>query len=192
MIRCYACGQSGADSDRFCGACGARLAPTAPSYAPPPTVAATATDRTAVILVVVLVGLVSVVAVAILYVMASGLTTHPPVPSFGVTVSRSLDGLEWVLTFTSVPQGFTQNGTSVSLLTASGTWLLTPTTLYQLEGNGQAGVRYVPKATGVSYTACAPGDRIFMASGTGTNQYPAGTMVHIIGAGTILYSGTLQ
>ncbi len=196
MNRCNSCGMVGMDSDQFCGNCGSRLAPTAPPYPYYVPVRAPQTDRTAVIIVVVIVVILvlTTAGAAILYVMVSGLIPpHTMLPrTLGVTVTRSSDGLNWILTFTSVPTGLMQNATMFSMFAYNGSWVFTPTSLYLLEGGGQAGVRYVPNVTGPANTACEPGDRILVAYGSGTDQYPAGTVAHIINAESILYSGTLQ
>ncbi len=193
MNRCPSCGAVGADSDQFCGNCGARLAPIRPPYPYYPPSWAPPQNHTGVIVaVVVVVLLVLVVLPAILYVLTSGLTTHLPQPrSLGVTVARSSDGSNWILTFTSVPTGLLQNDTLLSLTSSSGSALLNPTTLYAFE-RGLDGVRYVPYMTGPSLTTCAPGDQILLAFGSGANQYPPGTQVYITANGDVLYVGTLQ
>ncbi len=195
MNRCNSCGVVGADSDQFCGNCGSRLAPTAPPYPYYGPVRAPQTDRTAVIIVVVVVVILvlTTAGAAILYVMVSGLIPpHTTLPRMlGVSVSRSADGSNWILTFTAVPTGLLQNDTLLSLTSSSGGALLDPTTLYALE-RGLAGVRYVPYLTGPSFTACAPGDQILVAFGSGPSQYPPGTQVQITANATVLYIGTLQ
>ncbi len=194
---CPSCGTPAAPSDRFCANCGARLAPATAPYPYPayPAWGPAPRDRTALIVVLVVIAVAAVVvAPAVLYVLVSGFIPHvsPQPRALGVVISLSSDGSNWILTFTSVPTGVTQNGTMLYLTSASGPTLLPGTTLYQLEGSGQLGVRYVPSVTGPTFTTCAAGDRILAATGNGTSQYPAGTQAVIVNGGSVLFSGTLQ
>ncbi len=192
---CPSCGSSLAPTDRFCENCGApNLWP--PGYVPyAPVVMPQRSDHTALIVVGVV--LVVVLALpALLYVIVLGLTAPlsqwSPPSHLGVTVSRSPDGSNWILTFTSVATGLSQNETSFALLSASGATMLLSRTLFLLEGSGFAGVRYVPVVTGSMMTTCAVGDRILVAYGTAANQYPAGTQVQITSVSSVLYAGSLQ
>lgn len=194
---CPSCGTPGAPSDRFCGNCGARLAPAAspfphasyPTWAPPPR-----NDAALVVVLVAIAVVALVIAPAAVYLLVSGFPhTRLPAPrTLGVVTSLSSDGSNWILTFTSVPTSLTQNATLLSLESASGSSLLPATTLYQLEGSGRQGVRYVPAVIGPTYTVCGPGDRILMATGNGTSQYPAGTQAAIVNDGNVLFAGILQ
>lgn len=200
MSNCPSCGTPVAPPGRFCIRCGAPLAPPATYYPYPPyypPVAPPHKDNTALIVVlVVLLVVMSVGMPALLYVMVSGLIpppiqTNPPV-AIGVVVTKSADGTNWILTFTSVPTGLSQNSTTLTLFSGSGATLLPSTTMYQLEGNGLNGVRYIPAITGATFTTCAAADQILVATGSGTNQYPAGTGFQISNAGRISAAGTVQ
>ncbi len=195
---CPSCGTPAAPSDRFCANCGAPLAPATSPYPYPTYPAWGPAPRNHTALIVIL-GVIAVVAVvmapAVLYLLVSGfippVTTQPP-RMLGVVTSSSSDGSNWILTFTSVPTGITQNDTILYFISASGSTLLPGTTLYELEGSGRLGVRYIPSVTGPTYTTCAAGDRILAATGSGTSQYPAGTQATIVNRGIVLFSGTLQ
>ncbi len=195
--QCPRCGRLAAASDRFCGDCGAGLAPASYPYYPYyPTAGPAPTNHTALIVAVVLIVVVVLVVLpALLYVVVSGLITPiapGPPKSLGVVISRSTDGSTWILIFTSVPTGLGQNDTMLSVASAGGAALLAPTSLYHLEGSGLVGVRYAPYQTGPAFTACAAGDQIFLAAGSGANQYPAGTQATIVNRGSILFLAALQ
>ena len=64
---------------------------------------------------------ITVVLAAVLYVMVSGLISTPQTSQqIGAAVSRSGDGTNWIITFTSVPSGLAQTTTYFSLTTSSG------------------------------------------------------------------------
>ncbi len=197
LAYCPSCGWPIGPTDRFCGNCGVACLWT-PGYVPYlPTVTPPRGDHTALIVVaVVLVVVFVLVLPAVLYVLVSGLIYPPvtitPPSALGVAVSRSTDGSTWILTFTSVATGLSQNGTSFTLISASGATMLPSRTLFLLEGSGFAGVRYVPLVTGPALTTCQAGDRILVAIGAGTDQYPAGTQAEITTASSVLYTGTLE
>jgi hypothetical protein len=145
-----------------------------------------------VVVVVVVVGLSVMV-----YILASlTMQFNPPVDgnpgAIGLVVSRTADGLYWNLTFTSVPLVATQNGTTLTLTSGSGATLLPATTMFHLEGSGVNGVKYIPFITGSNVTSCADRDRVLIANGTGTNNYPAGTQYLFTIGSTWLASGTLR
>ena len=195
MNRCSHCQAVGAASDQFCGNCGALLAPTVPPYPNYPPSWGPRKDYTGlVVVVVIIVVLVVVVLPAVLYVLVSSVISYsPPVPRvLGVTVSPSSDGSTWILTFTNVPAGLTQNSTTLTMISPGGGTLLSATTLFRLEGTGVSGVRYIPYLTGPSSTLCAPGDRILAAMGSGTGQYPPGSQAELVSGTNLLYVGTLQ
>jgi hypothetical protein len=195
MIRCNSCGTVGSECDQFCGGCGSRMAPTAPAsrYYPPPW-APPKDDTGPIMAIVIIVVLGGVILPAMVYVIGFGVSTHLPQSpsSIGATISPSTNATKWVVTFTSVPTGLAQNGTTISLTTSGGSTLLRATTMSNLEGAGVDGVTYVPAVTGPSYTLCAPGDRILIPIGNGPGQYPIGTQVEIINGPNVLFSGTLQ
>ncbi len=101
----------------------------------------------------------------------------PPVvtPTLGLIISRSGDGTNWTVTFTSVPPSMTQNTTYVSLYGSSGLPVFNETSLYQLEGAGVNEVVYLPVQTGPSNTNCAPGDTILISIA----RYPSGTQLRL-------------
>ncbi len=195
---CPSCGTLAAASDRYCGNCGVPLAPaTAPSpYPSYPPWGPAPRDHTTLIVVLVVIAVVAVViAPALLYVLVSGFiqpVSPGPPRALGVVTSTSSDGSHWILTFTSVPTGLTQNDTRFYLNSANGSTLLPGTTLYQLEGSGRLGVQYAPSVRGSTYTTCVAGDRILAARGNGAGRYPAGTQAMIVNGGNVLFSGTLQ
>ncbi len=195
LAYCPSCGSPLAPADHFCANCGVAslwnpgYVPYAPMAIPPRN------DHTALIVVVVVLAVILALP-TVMYVIVSGFlmpptTTCCPNP-FGVRLSRSSDGSNWILTFTSVPTGLSQNATLLTLISASGAPMLPSTNLFLLEGAGSAGVRYVPLVTGPTLTTCSAGDRILVAYGSGTDQYPAGTLAQITNDGSVLYAGTLQ
>ncbi len=112
----------------------------------------------------------------------------PPAPvTLGVTLARSSDGTNWILTFTAVPSGLSQNSTSLTIQSAAGSALLNATTLYHLEGGGVAGVEYRPVQTGPAYTDCAVADTILIS----VAGYPAGSQVMITSPSSVLYTHSL-
>jgi archaeal type IV pilus assembly protein PilA len=135
---------------------------------------------------------ITVVLAAVLYVMVSGLITGPgsTPKAIGVSVTRSSDGTNWVILFTSVPSGLGVNTTALTLISGSGSTLFGPKNLGTIEVGTTNGVQYIPATAGA--TACAAGDRILAALGTGANQYTTGTQYQITNGGTILASGTFS
>ncbi len=134
---------------------------------------------------------ITVVLAAVLYVMVSGLISGPGAApkSIGINVGKSSDGSNWILTFTSVPTGFGQNGTTLTLISGSGATLLAATPLYTLKTQ-TSGVQYFP--TTITGAPVSVGDRILAAFGSGASQYPAGVQYQIASSGSILASGTLS
>src|SRR6267143_3730409 len=72
---------------------------------------------------------ITVVLAAVLYVMVSGLLspTGSGPRAIGVAPSRSGDGTNWTLTFTSVPSGLTTAGTKLTIISGGGATALTST-----------------------------------------------------------------
>jgi flagellin-like protein len=134
---------------------------------------------------------ITVVLAAVLYVMVSGLISGPgsTPKAIGAGVTRSSDGTNWIITFTSVPTGLSQNSTTLTLISGSGATLMSSKSMFTLETLTN-GVKYIPIAQGA--TACAAGDRILAALGTGANQYPSGTQYQISNGASILASGTFS
>lgn len=130
---------------------------------------------------------ITVVLAAVLYVMVSGLfNPHNTTAKFlGAAVSKSGDGLDWVLTFTSVPLGVTQNETAFLLLAANGTTAFQATTLFQLE-KPVGGVEYIPVSYGPQ--GLSVGDRVLIS----VAGHPSGTLFEFVASGTVISTGTLQ
>jgi len=145
-----------------------------------------ATGVSPVIATILLVA-ITVVLAAVLYVMVSGLfNPHNTTAKFlGVEIGQTGSGANWVLTFTSVPSGVTQNDTTLTLLAANGSTALLPKTLFQLE-TVTTGVQYIPATYGPA--TLGVGDRVLVS----VASYPLGTQFQFVSGGTILSSGTLQ
>ncbi len=189
LTNCPSCGTPAGPADVFCQTCGARVgyAPSYPGYYPPMAPPHSESNTLIIVLVVLLV-VVMLVFPAIMYVMVSGLITGPGTAprAIGVTVMRSTDGSDWVLTFTSVPTSLSVSATMLTLISSSGTPMLSSTSLSSLEGAGMSGVTYMPAAMGSMY--CNAGDRLLAS----TTTYPSGTQYEIINGGSILASGQMQ
>ncbi len=191
---CVACGKALKPDHAFCSNCGTPVAAGPPPYlyvpTPPPR-----KDYTGLIVIgVVLLVVFMVVLPAVLYLLVSSLLV-PPVPpgppaSIGVAVSLSMDGTSWILTFTYVPSSLSPSTTWLALYSASNSTWQFASDLSSLEGVGLSGVVYVPATSGNPY--CAAGDRILIAAGTGTNEYPSGTQFHLTNNGGVLAAGILQ
>ncbi len=130
---------------------------------------------------------ITVVLAAVLYAMVSGIfNPHTTTAEYlGVSLSRSLNGTEWILTFVSVPTGLGQNETSLVLRAGNGSTALPATTLYLLEAASN-GVRYFPAAYGPA--TAGVNDRVVIA----TASFPSGTQYLFVASGVILTTGTLQ
>ncbi len=199
MVYCPSCGAASAPSDRYCGNCGTPTIVT-PGYVPYMPMAPPAHDRTAmiIVLVVVLVVVGSIGVSALLYVMVSGLIQGPsytPI-ALGATVSRSADGTNWTITFTSVPTNVNPSITYFGLITASGSQAMPDTPLVSLGGSliylsnslGSLYVRYSGQTTG----AVSAGDTITVGTTTSLLLSTTGFQGRITFAGSILWMGTLQ
>lgn len=129
---------------------------------------------------------ITVVLAAVLYVMVSGLVTGPGgTPQTIITqVSRTGDGLNWVVSFQSVPSGMANASVSLVVFASDGTVSFA---LASLDGllTTTNGVRYVPIGSGSTLTA---GDRVHLATGT----YLAGSTFQLHGPEGLLGSGKLQ
>lgn len=149
-----------------------------------------------IVIVVVLAGTVGMSA--LLYVMVSGLIgTGPPSPIFfGVTTTRSADGTNWTLTFTSVPSNVNPSVTYLGLLSASGAEVIPLTTFTSLSGGmvslssglGSLYVRYTGQTTGV----VSAGDFLSIGTVTSLGTATVGFQGRIMFAASIVWSGTLQ
>ena len=132
---------------------------------------------------------ITVVLAAVLYVMVSGLISTPQTTQqVGVAVTRSGDGTNWIMTFTTVPTGLGLNTTYVSLVTAAGA-----STNITNAGLGTLiipspnhGVKYYPSDK--TYTSVSPNDRLTVF----VLWFPSGTQYSITNSNGILAKGTLQ
>lgn len=199
LVFCPSCGAATAPSDRYCGNCGTPtvlppgFVPYAPMVPPP-------RDRTVtiVLLVVVLFVVGSVGVSALLYVMVSGLIQGPSNPPLflGVTVSRSSDGTNWTITFTSVPMNMNPSVTDFGLTSASGIQAVPDTALTSLGGGmvplssgpGSVYLRYNGQTSG----AVTAGDFITVGTTTSFGNSTAGYQGRITFAASIVWTGTLQ
>lgn len=199
LVYCPSCGTATAPSDRYCANCGAP-AVLPPGYVPYVPMAPPPQNRTAMIVVIVI--LVVVVATigtsALLYVMVSGLIQGPSFQPIGVgmTVSRSTDGTNWTITFTSVPSNFNPSVAEFSLSTQSGVQALPDTPLSSLGGGmvslsnglGSLYVRYRGSTSG----SVIAGDTISVGAMTSLGSTTTGYQARLIFAAGIVWSGTLQ
>ena len=130
---------------------------------------------------------ITVVLAAVLYVMVSGLISTPSTSQqIGVNVSRSSDGTNWIVSFTSVPTGLTNTTVSISLSTSSGAVALAATPLGSASTLQPKGVIFTPIQSAT--TTLSAGDRILISITT----YSSGTTFQLTGSSGILASGTLQ
>ncbi len=147
------------------------------------------TDRTGVspVIATILLVAITVVLAAVMYVMVSGMfNPHATTAQFlGVSLGQSAGGVDWILTFVSVPNGLTQNDTLLTLRSFNGTTTFPATTLYILE-TATRGVQYLPSAYGP--VTLAVGDRVVVAS----TNFPSGSQYLFLGSNAILASGTFQ
>ena len=129
---------------------------------------------------------ITVVLAAVLYVMVSGLLspTGSGPRAIGVAPSRSGDGTNWTLTFTSVPSGLTTAGTKLTIITGGGVNALGSTAFSALVyGTNKAA--YVQAIVG---TSVGVGDRVLIS----TTTYPTGYTYQISDGTSILASGRLN
>ncbi|MEE8231742.1 MAG: archaellin/type IV pilin N-terminal domain-containing protein [Thermoplasmata archaeon] len=143
-------------------------------------------DRKAVspVIATILMVAITVVLAAVLYVMVSGLVTGPgAAPSaIGVSVRQSTNGLNWVLTFASVPGGKLNTTVSLSIADAGGATVLVATSLNALGGVAET---YSPISGGSTISA---GDRILLT----VSVYGAGSTYQLTDSNGVLAAGTLQ
>jgi flagellin-like protein len=129
---------------------------------------------------------ITVVLAAVLYVMVSGLLspTGSGPRAIGVAPSRSGDGTNWTLTFTSVPSGLTTAGTRLTIISGGGSTALASKAFSALVyGTDKAG--YVQAIAG---TSVGVGDRVLVS----TTTYPTGYTYQISDGTSILASGRLN
>ena len=101
--------------------------------------------------------------------------------AIGVSVSQTPNGLNWALTFASVPAGMTPASVSLVVFAASGTILLSKTALPSLSGDAA----YSPIDPAAVYINA--GDRILLS----TSAFPTGSTYQLVDANGVLASGTL-
>ncbi len=137
---------------------------------------------------------ITVVLAAVLYVMVSGLISGPgnTPKSIGVAVTKSGDGTNWILTFTSVPTGLSNTTTMLTVtLSSGGATGLTGLALSSSTLSGTTSLtsgvhaQYIPATTTGTVSA---GDRVLLA----VSSYPAGDGYSLTSSGSILASGTLS
>ncbi len=133
---------------------------------------------------------ITVVLAAVLYVMVSGLITGPgnAPQRIGGVVSRSSDGTNWIITFTTVPTTSLVNTTVfISVTTSSGGTAFASTALSAAATLQAAKITYVPATT--NSATLGANDRILLTIAT----YPAGDQITLTSGGNILYGPqTLQ
>ncbi len=130
---------------------------------------------------------ITVVLAAVLYVMVSGLLTPTGTgpKAIGVLPSKSSDGTNWTLTFTSVPSGLTTSGTRLAISTPGGSTALA-STAFSSVSYATNKVAYIQQVSG---SAVGVGDKLLIS----TTQYGPSGYTYTISDGTnILASGTLQ
>lgn len=128
---------------------------------------------------------ITVVLAAVLYVMVSGLITGPgQARTMGVSIVRSGDGTNWVLTVVNAPTGLTAAATKISVIKSNGATNLTATPFSQLDVAGE-GAQFFDG--GIVGTVDAT-DRILLS----TSWYASSTRAEISDASGILFSGILQ
>ena len=143
---------------------------------------------------------ITVVLAAVLYVMVSGLISGPgsTPKAIGVSVSRSSDGTNWTLTFSSVPTGLSPSTTLFSLQSGSGSSLISSVALSTYPSAGSVVTMtggsklFVAYQTAVAGSVSA-GDVIRLGTTlAGTTTSTTGYQVTLSSGSTILYQGTLQ
>ncbi len=132
---------------------------------------------------------ITVVLAAVLYVMVSGLITGPgnAPKQIGATMTRSGDGTNWVITFTSVPTGMTAGQVSISISYPSGAVDVAALPL----SSGNTTISYHPATGGTpsTTTALSAADTILLS----TTAYLSGYKVTLTSSGSIVYGPqTLQ
>ncbi len=143
-------------------------------------------DAVSPVIATILLVAITVVLAAVLYVMVSDLfNRHATTSDFlGVSSGQSGNGIDWVLTFVSVPNSVNQNLTFFTLTAANGSTVFTGKTLFQLE-RATSGVQYSPANWGA--VNLAPNDRLLIS----VTAYPRGTGFSFSTPGTVLATGTL-
>ena len=138
---------------------------------------------------------ITVVLAAVMYVMVSGLISAPSTSKqLGVAVSKSSDGTNWILLFTSAPAGFSQGQTYFSMTTSSGASTnVTAATLSSLTALPTAapGAEYIPvtnSGTPSATGAVSANDRVLVNA----LWWPTGTQFSFTSGGSLIASGTLQ
>ena len=135
--------------------------------------------------------LVIAIAVVLVGVFAAVLFARPPsVPTgtaprvIGVSLARSGDGSNWILTFTSVPTGLSPYDTMLTILDTSGATSLSATPLGYLNSTASGAV-YVQGQPGATVAA---GDWLLIS----ITQYPTGYGYRLFDATTTFASGILR
>ena len=133
---------------------------------------------------------ITVVLAAVLYVMVSGLISAPQTSQqLGVSVIRSGDGTNWIISMTTVPSGLGLNTTLLTLTTAAGASTnVTSAGLGTFIASAVHGVRYYTVATVNPATAVTVGDHLTILIG----YFPVGTGYLFTSSGGTLAKGTLQ
>ena len=108
---------------------------------------------------------------------------NPPL-AIGVATTRSADGTNWTLTFTSVPSGLTTSGTRLTMFARNGSTALAAKPLNALvySSDRAAYVQTVPSAS------LGIGDWLLIS----TTMYPAGYQYQLVSGSNVLVTGILQ
>jgi len=156
-----------------------------PYYARPPP-RSDSTVALLVILIVVLVAVVLFVCSAIMYVLVSGLISGPGSgpQAMGVTVSRSSDGMNWVLLVSSTPSGKAYALTRLTIFRTDGTSNLTATPFANLDVAGEGCALQQADAAATTVTV---GDRILCR----TSWYAVNSGYQVSDGRSVLASGKL-
>lgn len=151
---------------------------------PPPP----ASSQNLILIVAVLVIAIAVVLVGVFAAVFAGQPPHVPTGTaprvIGVSLARSGDGTNWILTFTSVPTGLSPDNTMLTILDSGGATSLPATPLSYLNTSA-FGAMYVQGRPG---GPVAVGDWLLIS----TTRYPTGYGYRLTDATTTFASGTLR
>ncbi len=110
-----------------------------------------------------------------------------PIGAIGVAITKSSDGANWVLTFTTVPKGLSNTTTLLTVLNATGQTVVPWTALGSLYTSAyRTSIVYIPAMPGTGIMTA--GDRILLT----VAEYPAGDEFQLSNRGTLLCFLTLQ
>jgi len=161
--------------------------PYPPPYYVPPRRDDTRLILIVVVVVVIIAIVVPIVIAAALYVMVSGLIGGPDGGPQMLGMSISLSGSNWTLTVSFVPSGLTPANTFLQILDTSGRTVLAQISWSSLTPGTWAIHRAAYQDGNPGTAEIAAGDALFLDRGT----YPAGDVVQVSSATSILWVGTL-